>query len=238
MRRHRSTHTTKSKILNDDWKYWLIPNPYIFNNISKTNKPRKTNSAMSEMWRTLFPEIFDGETNLTQEIRQILFLSIVFNGDTCGIEKDQDDHCPIECLGFDQNSNFTPRGIGHRSNVSLSVWCRTSSLDDALLQMPTAWKGPWTIRSFHSRPSSSVKSNVYKSRDSSEPFDSFVNDWPISSSSSSTLCCLPVRVCRIFFNSAYFLARSTSMSVVTRMKRIYLRGSLVVPVPLSVVHWV
>jgi light-regulated signal transduction histidine kinase (bacteriophytochrome) len=42
-----SKHTTKSNILNEDAKYWLTPRPYILKSISKTNKPRKTNSAIS-----------------------------------------------------------------------------------------------------------------------------------------------------------------------------------------------
>lgn len=40
--------TTQSKRLNDDSKYILGPNAYIFMNISIMNKPRNTNSAKSE----------------------------------------------------------------------------------------------------------------------------------------------------------------------------------------------
>ena len=46
--------TTKSKILNDEAKYWFTPRPYILKSISKTNKPRKTNSAMSKHWTRRF----------------------------------------------------------------------------------------------------------------------------------------------------------------------------------------
>lgn len=44
--------TTQSKRLNDDSKYILGPNAYIFINISIMNKPRNTNSAKSEKTKT------------------------------------------------------------------------------------------------------------------------------------------------------------------------------------------
>lgn len=44
----KEKHTTKSNILNDDAKYRSTPRPYILKSISKTNKPRKINSAISK----------------------------------------------------------------------------------------------------------------------------------------------------------------------------------------------
>ena len=43
----KKERTTQSNMLNDDEKYRSIPRPYILKSISKTNKPRKTNSAIS-----------------------------------------------------------------------------------------------------------------------------------------------------------------------------------------------
>lgn len=65
-----------------------------------------------------FPSI-DRRRKFTQEICQILFLSIVFDRHAGRVEKDQHDHGPIETLRFDQNPNFTPE-IGETS-LSSSV---------------------------------------------------------------------------------------------------------------------
>jgi hypothetical protein len=38
------TMTRQSNLLKEDWKYWLVPRPYILRAISNMNKPRNKNS--------------------------------------------------------------------------------------------------------------------------------------------------------------------------------------------------
>ena len=59
---------------------------------------------------------------------------------------------------------------------------------------------------------------------------------PISSSSSSRLCCLPERWCRTFFNAAYFRAKQQSTNEVLFLEKDYLHGLHVVLVQSFFLH--
>ena len=102
--------TTKSNILNEEAKYWFTPRPYILKSISKTNKPRKTNSAISRGRRRILAEIISRWIR-TEKISEELLLSIMFDSHADRIEKDQNDDRPVECLGFHKDTDSAPKRV-------------------------------------------------------------------------------------------------------------------------------
>ena len=132
-----------------------MPSPYIFKSISKTNKPRKTNSAMSKWEENSF--VLSWNNFQTHKENQ---LKIVF------VHRARSPHRPClrkrerllsnKILEFWRELEFyfwKKKKIFHRERFSFS-------LDHSLLKIPTSWYRSRTIDPLCSRFSTSIKRSI------------------------------------------------------------------------------
>jgi hypothetical protein len=93
-----------------------------------------------------------------------LFLSIMFNSNTCSIKKNKYNNSPIKCLSFNQNTNFTSGLLKDYKYLNKFNIFFFFVLYYTLLNIPSTSKCSWSIRSFNTFSSSTIECIVYNKK--------------------------------------------------------------------------
>ena len=103
-------------MLNEDWKYWWKPSPYILKSISKMNSPKKMYSANTVRKNTSYTCTCKYRTyataakqvELTEKGVEPLWLVVVLDGDARSVEEDEHDDHPVEGLSLHDRPHAHP----------------------------------------------------------------------------------------------------------------------------------